>query len=863
MKRLSFILILLFVATTTVFSQTFRLNVTNEPLNITLTRLGLEISFDDRALSEYTVSVSKSFDNPEKALIWLLDDKPFRIEKIGKVYVIVPYSNKQQDNSTIAIRQTANERFIFRGTVISQTGGELLEYATVSLFDQHDNPLITGITANNGRFSIQTTRIPAKIKISYLGYETLSKDIVTLNGELGVFQLNETSFELDETVVTAEKNRLSLNRSTYAVTQDMRHGVDNALELLDKINGVSFDKLSRTVRLHNQTNILLLVDGIQQSHAYLNYISPGRIQAIEVVYALSGRFVSDDYAGIIHFILKKDYTGYDFHASNASSLNFSKSAASNRLTDNRPSVGFTCTTRKLNFFGTFEHEREDRPMFASKSFTNSASELTSIPSASPNSLSKNEGYQITGGLNYHLKPFQLIGIQADYSSGNSNSFQQYTMNRTDFSHAHSRIFTNRTDIRIKAHTLTSSLFYQGQVSNRLHLYGDFSCNYYYNDMENEYRQDEPPNYRYTDLWDERKNQTVVNVEAKYKLSDKMTFEGGYSNIWRQYASESSQGRGFLDYSEQRNKFFAYHTWYLSKKTGMKSGFALEHIRQRNREEAFGYLRALPFLLVSHEFNHSTNITAGYATSQSYPSLFHLSPISIAIDTFLTQIGNPVVKSAVRHQVFAELSLWNKLKITPQFNYIVDGVSEIYERKAFNLYRTFENMNFREYSLNVSYDLALGAHLRLKNLVILYGSEAMYRGVRSTLNGLTFKSEADFYDPRTSVGVQVGYYRNMRKNILWQGYQMADKDYWCVTVRKELWRNRISATLSYIPPIAFGVRYDRIKELNTLLYTEKSVLNLESYNQMLLLKINIRFDRGSIKPTESRTDRRPIEREKGE
>jgi len=82
----------------------------------------------------------------------------------------------------------------------------------------------------------------------------------------------------------------------------------------------------------------------------------------------------------------------------------------------------------------------------------------------------------------------------------------------------------------------------------------------------------------------------------------------------------------------------------------------------------------------------------------------------------------------------------------------------------------------------------------------------------------------------------------------------------LTARKEFWKNRISASLSYIPPLAFGIRYDRIKEMDTPLYKEKTSINLKSYNQMLLLNISIRFDRGSAKPIESRTDRKTIERE---
>ena len=883
--RLWIILVLLLAATLSVYSQTFSLDVVNEPLNKTLNRLGLEISFDDRALSVYNVSATKTFENPEKALTWLLEDKPFRIEKVGKVFVIVPYHNQPQEDTRTLFQDTGERQYLFKGTVVKQTAaetagnenmrsfdnhnrphtidktaGEPLEYATVSLVDNNNQLLTTGITDVKGRFTIQSARIPAKIKISYLGYETLEKTINNLNGELGVFSLSETVIALSEAVVTAENQRLGINRTIYAVTPQMRYGTDNALEMLNNIPGGYYDKSSKTVRLNYHTNLLLLVDGIQYSHTYLNHLAPDRVQAIEVVYALSGRFVSDDYAGIIHFLLKKDYTGYDVNMSEATSLNLSRTAGNNRWSETHPSVGFIYTTRKLNFFGMYGFDRENRNMHASKSLQYNTSELVSIPSPQHNSLYDNENHTVTGGLNYHIAPLQILGIQADYTSGNTATFQEYTMRRTDLSSDHDRILTNITENRLKDHTFTGSLFYKGQVSNRLHLYGDFSYNYYYNDMENEYRQDEPANYRYADTWDEYKNQTILNMEGKLMLSNRTSIEAGYSNIWRRYASESSQGRGFLDYNEHRNKAFAYLNWYLSDKTGLKTGLALEHIRQRSREDEFIYVRVLPLVQLSYRFSPTTTIAAGYASYQSYPSLYQLSPISIAIDTFLTQIGNPVLKSAVIHQVFADVFIGNNLKITPQLNITGDGVSEVYDIRENKLYRTFANITYREYSLPIAYEQKLGVCFRLKSTVMPYHSEAFHQGIRSSLNGWIFHSEADYYHPQTFFGLQLGYYRNMKKNILWQGYQLSDRDYWCVTARKELWNNRISVMLSYIPPIAFGVRYNRTKEMDTPLYKEKTTMNLESINQMLLLKISLRFERGSAKPTESRTNRRVIERE---
>jgi hypothetical protein len=183
------------------------------------------------------------------------------------------------------------------------------------------------------------------------------------------------------------------------------------------------------------------------------------------------------------------------------------------------------------------------------------------------------------------------------------------------------------------------------------------------------------------------------------------------------------------------------------------------------------------------------------------------------------------------------------------------------RKAYKLDRTYENIRYRTYSLNLSYNQQLGKYIRLKNTVMLFHEEASYQGVRNSLNGWVGQAEADYYHPATSSGIQLGYYRNMKKNILWQGFQMADRDYWCVSVRKEWWQNRIAATLSYIPPVAFGVRYDRVNEIDAPQYKEKSVMHLASYNQMLLLKISIRFERGSAKPTGSRTDRKNETRER--
>lgn len=853
MRPTGIILLFLWVTAATVCSQSVRMDVHNEPLNKVLSRLQLELSFDDRTLSEYNISVSKSFENPESALLWLLEDKPFRVERIKNVYVIIPCDNQKKNPADRVFGNIEVRPFSFKGTVVSQTTGEPLEYAIVSLLDADSIPIATGFTTDKGQFAIKTSRVPASIKIGSLGYRTRYENIRDVDGNLGVIHLNDCMIPLGEVVVTAEKTSKEIHHTTYVITPQMLRGVHDALELSDKIPGIYFDQSSNSVWLNHHANILLLVDGVPYSETYLRHLSPDRIEAIEVIHAVSGRFVSDDYAGIIQFVLKKNYTGYDLHASNAVWMNLSKTAENCRLPENHPSLGFIYTTHRLNFFGMYEYDREKSNYHATKSLTYDRYKLVSHSVSHPAHRYRYDHHTVNGGINYHLTPFQILGMQSDYTRGSTKTLQQYTMRRTDLSNNYDRSFTSETENLIQAHTFTGSLFYKGQFANRLHVYADFSYNYYDNDMKNEYHQGGEDVYRYSDLWNEYKKQTGLNFEGKYSLSHNMSIEAGYSNLYRRYASKSSQGIGFLNYKENRNRASVYFSRLFSDRTRLRAGVAFEHIYSHNGITGKHTTRILPYVWMNVKITSKGSLIAGYTANSLYPSLYQLSPMSIVVDTFLTQIGNPDVTSAVRHHGFMEISLGDKLKLMPQVVFINDGISEVYDRKAYKLYRTFNQIDFREYSLNVSYNQSFGRYFRLKSTLTFYHQDALYEANRNSVNGWMIYSDGNFYHPDWAAGIQFGYYRNMKKNILWQGYYMSGKDFWSITARKELWNHRISVMLSYIPPIEFGVRNDRIKYLDTPLYKERTTTDLSSYHPTLLLKVGLRFDHGTRKePVENKT-----------
>jgi hypothetical protein len=75
------------------FSQKLHVKASNEPLSSVFKRLNVEVSFDNRLLSEYKVTLDKSFSSPYKAIVYLLDGKPLQVKKVAGVFVITEKPN--------------------------------------------------------------------------------------------------------------------------------------------------------------------------------------------------------------------------------------------------------------------------------------------------------------------------------------------------------------------------------------------------------------------------------------------------------------------------------------------------------------------------------------------------------------------------------------------------------------------------------------------------------------------------------------------------------------------------------------------------------------------------------------------------
>ncbi|MBN1790418.1 MAG: carboxypeptidase-like regulatory domain-containing protein [Bacteroidales bacterium] len=185
-KNFIFSLLFLFLISPA-FSQEIRINCTDEPLNKILIQLrdnyGLMVSFDDRQLSTYKLTVEKRFSSPEQTIDYLLKGLPFRYEVSEGVYIIY----------TFEVRVKPKIYFI-AGSVSDRTSHETLPFSSILI----NNKGFISDARGNFSFTSGTDSI-FSVKISYLGYYIL--DTVVPRGTHYNFRLTPSVISMQEVIV--------------------------------------------------------------------------------------------------------------------------------------------------------------------------------------------------------------------------------------------------------------------------------------------------------------------------------------------------------------------------------------------------------------------------------------------------------------------------------------------------------------------------------------------------------------------------------------------------------------------------------------------------------------------------------------
>jgi hypothetical protein len=617
-------------------------------------------------------------------------------------------------------------------------------------------------------------------------------------------------------------------------------------DLLDKIPGIRYDKTSQAFRVDGRGGVLLMLDGMWQSPAYLKNLSSQQIRAVEVVREPSGRFLSGEYGVIVNLIPEKEMKGYGLFLSDISAANLSGNNGSDFLAKEQPAAGASYMHQKVSAYATclYNRERWNMPMRRELVYDGVRLPLA----ADPGELYRSQNHHLAAGAAYRVNDSHTLSLEADYTEGNLYSEYEYMTERHVLSNISNRTLKNRTQNLTANRIATGRLSWQGKIGRRLRMSGDVHYDYYYNDMENllDVIEDGRTNNRGEDRYSEYRQQAGFTLEAGYRLTEQVHLNAGHTGTRRRYASGSAHGKDFFDYNEYRNLTFAYFSCEPSAKIYAVAGAGVESVNIRNRAEAKRFVRFLPYLQLKYRPTPALEIHAGYTARPHYPVLYQLSPMTVKVDSILSQTGNPGLAPSLQHTLSVRFGWADRLTVEPSVRFVRDGFSESYMKSDYRLYRTFRNMDSKEYAVYGRYSHSPGKNIRLAGNLTFYHARTSAGGVANTVSSWLAGAEAAYYHPGRHFGLLLGYYRNMKKHLLWQGYQMLDKDNWLLEVNKLFPRTGLSLTLSWIPPLSFGIRDGQAKRIDTPVYREDTHIRLDAFRNLLLLKAGFRFNAG-LKP----------------
>jgi len=192
-------------------SQEIRVDANNAPLNEVLLALSkqynLQFSFDDRLLSQYKVTLNKTFKNPNEAICEIISDLPLVYEKSGDVFVI--YSAKKQKTEV---------QYRLSGKILDALTLEPLPFSHVII---NNYPNISDLKGSYA-FISKTDSIFA-VKVSQLGYYIL--DTIVGHGSGKDFLLHPSVIGLKEVEIVGQTIENSTQIGHQAGMEKLNHKI--------------------------------------------------------------------------------------------------------------------------------------------------------------------------------------------------------------------------------------------------------------------------------------------------------------------------------------------------------------------------------------------------------------------------------------------------------------------------------------------------------------------------------------------------------------------------------------------------------------------------------------------------------------
>lgn len=379
-----------------------------------------------------------------------------------------------------------------------------------------------------------------------------------LNAQV-VVDSDSLSIELDEVVIKAAWVKHSADSEEYIVTDEMREKGITALELLNKVHGLRLDRATNRITINNKSNVLLIVNGKEYAYDYIKSISPDNITRIRVIKNPKGRYLSEGYDAVIDLSVRYN-DGIDFVGSNFLILNPSKNNGKNHVMMEQPMASFTYTKNKLSLFGTYVYGVSKWNTAIDKSFVYKDITNHTLRLSSDNGMEKYDyhGNSLNTGINFQLTPNHELSAEFTYKHENISltENESYRMNGD--------VYANDLSNVTCTPVYTGTIFYMGNMNEKVNIYSDLSYNYLENNVCNRWA-----GYMGQDSVDFLEDRAILKhtTDVDFRINELMSLKLGYFFNWKKFTTKDS---GFK-YSNTHYRVWNYFSYHPTENLSLDIG----------------------------------------------------------------------------------------------------------------------------------------------------------------------------------------------------------------------------------------------------------------------------------------------------
>lgn len=758
------------------------------------------------------------------------------------------------------------------GQVKDQQTKENLYYCDVIALDGNDSIIQGGITDDKGYFRLPLNPGPYSFIISAFGYEndTVQPALYQADKFLGVFKLKNNAAVLDQVEIGGSSRIDKLDKDVQVVTEELKEGATAAKDVLDKVSGINYDQYAGVLKVDNDANIMILVNGVEKSQEYIQNIDPERLVRIETIRDPGGRYGLEGYSAIINVILKRDYKGTEVFVEQMQLVDIAPERQRLDYLINSLGATYNFTRNDLNIYASVNVERKHFMISSNTETTydDGVSVLEQDEPGNPNTniLQSNANYTL--GLDYRFNPKHIISFES-----NIQALPLRTDN-TDINYQTS-VFSNDTlldeyafisNIKKKTFNSYNSLFYLADFNERTKLNVNFTYSNYRDDYTNSTVQE--GFYYREEVGINKKQYTRGYAELDYIISKKTSVQVGYGNTWRQLKNKYSASitdavtEAVTDFSSDfeltdiRHKLYTNFSWKMNKKWSSRVGLAAETSSPTVGDNQLNYIIYQPMFDLRFVPGKKINFVLKYRTSSSYPSIVETNPFTSLSNPRITITGNPFLTPSTTHRFSMRTNIrQGLLSIEPYTHYsnnIVVTTGELDANNIFNF--RFENAQLYQRNgakLNFSkFYRKQKAGIIVQSNVEVYHSKIV--SISKTHSFMDWRGNVDliymFMKTQSLLGLK--YQRQQSKIISGLGYDKADVDFWLLFYKRPMFKKRASIMLGYFLPVNLGANYNQGSQVETIGFSMRTDNDVSLVKNMFLFEFSFRISKGKlIKKTE--------------